>query len=259
MATAGRATAFSGLTVAVGLMGLVFYKGLFFASIGIAGAIVVSLAVFYALTFLAALLAFLGPRIDNWRVPLPHRTRPRDIWGSIARGVMRRPLLVLLPTLALVILAGSPFLRLQMGSGGLEALPPEAESREAFEILRDEFPGVGRNTVSVVVAYPGDPLSRAHVGEQYDLAQRILTLDGVLGVDSLVSFDARLTREQYQDMYAQPRDQLDPSVRDAIERSVGDTIVVIGVRTDAGEASPEARKLVDDLRASPRPATRACW
>jgi RND superfamily putative drug exporter len=254
MATAGRATAFSGLTVAVGLAGLAFYKGLFFASVGIAGAIVVALAVFYALTFLAALLAMLGPRVDMLRVPLPKRRQPRDVWGTLARGVMRRPLWVLLPTLAFVLIAGAPFLQLEMGSGGLEALPAEAESRQGWEILKSEFPGTGRNVISVVIEYPGDPLTRQRVGGLYDFTRDVGALDGVLGVESIVDLDPRFTKEQYQDLYAQPRVDLAPPVQEAMNRSAGTSIVVVAVKTGAGEASPEARRLVDDLRALVAPA-----
>src|SRR4029079_13706982 len=49
MATAGRAVVFSGLTVAIGLSGLLFFEGTFLASLGLAGAIVVAVAVVYAL------------------------------------------------------------------------------------------------------------------------------------------------------------------------------------------------------------------
>ena len=51
MATSGRAITFSGLTVAIGLSGMLFYQGTFLSSMGISGAIVVASAVFYGLTF----------------------------------------------------------------------------------------------------------------------------------------------------------------------------------------------------------------
>src|SRR5579885_2047359 len=72
LGTAGRAVAFSGLAVVVGLSGLLFFPGTYLAAMGLAGALVVACAVFYALTFLPALLAVLGPRIDLGRIPLPH-------------------------------------------------------------------------------------------------------------------------------------------------------------------------------------------
>ena len=57
MATAGRAIMFSGLTVAIGLSGLLFYTGTALVSMGVAGAIVVAISVLYAVTLLPAMLA----------------------------------------------------------------------------------------------------------------------------------------------------------------------------------------------------------
>ena len=64
VATAGRAVSFSGLTVMVGLMGLMLFDFMVLRSVGIAGAVVVGLAVAAALTLLPAALAILGPRVD---------------------------------------------------------------------------------------------------------------------------------------------------------------------------------------------------
>ena len=64
MATAGRAITFSGLTVAIGLLGLLFFDLFGINSMGVAGTIVVALAVLYGLTFLPALLAILGHRVN---------------------------------------------------------------------------------------------------------------------------------------------------------------------------------------------------
>ncbi len=78
MATTGRAILFSGGTVAIGLFGMLFLGLGHLSSMGMAGAIVVILAVLYAMTFLPALLAILGPRVDAWRLPFinagKHRT-----------------------------------------------------------------------------------------------------------------------------------------------------------------------------------------
>ena len=68
VATAGRAVFFSGLTVLLGLLGLVLFEFMILRSVGIAGAIVVGLAVASALTLLPAILAILGPRVDRFAV-----------------------------------------------------------------------------------------------------------------------------------------------------------------------------------------------
>src|SRR5258706_5590745 len=115
MGTAGRAVVFSGVTVAIGLSGMLFFEGTFLSSLGVAGAIVVAVAVLYALTFLPALLAILGPRVNAWRVPLPQRQATGNgFWHSLATAVMHRPLIVLIPTVAFVLAVGSPFLQLRL-------------------------------------------------------------------------------------------------------------------------------------------------
>lgn len=89
MSTAGRAVMFSGLAVGIGLGGLLFFEGSWLPGVGLAGSTVVFIAVFYAFTFLPALLAVLGKRIDLGRVPLPNLGSGGRAWASLAQWVMR--------------------------------------------------------------------------------------------------------------------------------------------------------------------------
>src|SRR5258706_320801 len=163
MGTAGRAVVFSGVTVAIGLSGMLFFEGTFLSSLGVAGAIVVAVAVLYALTFLPALLAILGPRVNSLRLPMS-RVRATGagggFWHSLATSVMRRPLLVLVPTVAFVLAVGSPFLQLRLANADTETLPPQAESRRGYDELVANFPGQEQSTITVVIHWPdGDPRS----------------------------------------------------------------------------------------------------
>jgi RND superfamily putative drug exporter len=108
MGTAGRVVGFSGVAVVTGLSGLLFFEGSYLWAMGVGGVVVVALAVVFALTFLPALLAVLGDRIHAGRLPLP---APRDegFWHRTALRVMRRPLVFLLPTLAVLLVMGGPF------------------------------------------------------------------------------------------------------------------------------------------------------
>src|SRR6185437_5620886 len=117
-ATAGRAITFSGLTVAVGLSAMLFFQGTFMASMGAAGAIVVAVAVFYALTILPAVLSMIGPAVNRLRVPWPRRAASRGgFWHALATWVMKRPVVVLVPTVALLVIASTPFLQLRLANG----------------------------------------------------------------------------------------------------------------------------------------------
>ncbi len=101
VATAGRAVFFSGLTVLLGLIGLILFQFMILRSVGIAGAVVVGLAVAAALTLLPAILGVLGPRLDALAVRKVTVTPGTEgPWARLARAVMRRPVAVLVPTLA---------------------------------------------------------------------------------------------------------------------------------------------------------------
>ncbi|MEX1158124.1 MAG: MMPL family transporter, partial [Thermomicrobiales bacterium] len=138
--TAGRAVFFSGLTVLVGLSGLVMFDFMFLRSVGIAGALVVLVAVVGALTLLPAVLGVVGTRIDRLRIIPEHPQRADSgFWHGLANWVMAHPWLTLLPTLALLIALGLPFLNVKVSSPDATILPLRVESRQGFETLRREF------------------------------------------------------------------------------------------------------------------------
>jgi RND superfamily putative drug exporter len=254
MSTSGRAVTFSGITVAIGLSGMLFYEGTFLPSMGLAGAIVVASAVFYGLTFLPALLALLGPRIDRWRVPVfqPDRTG-RGWWHTIATAVMRRPLVVLIPTVAFILLAGSPFLHLRLASSDVRTLPTHEESRAAYDKLVSDFPGAGQNHIQVIVYYPsGNPLDRTRVPQLQELSARLAKLPGVLQVQSAFSIDPHVFGGTVPDLatiYSLPRAQLPPQLQMVLRQTVGQHIVLFDVVASHALYSDEARQLVRDIRA----------
>jgi len=89
----GATIAWSGLTVTVGLLGLLFSPLMETRSIGIGGALVVLVSVLAATTLLPAVLALLGPRID-WPSAFSSRlrnTRSDAAWRRAAALVVRHP------------------------------------------------------------------------------------------------------------------------------------------------------------------------
>ncbi|MEX2047355.1 MAG: MMPL family transporter [Chloroflexota bacterium] len=252
MSTSGRAVTFSGLTVAIGLAGMLFYVGTFLPSMGLAGAIVVASAVFYGLTFLPALLALLGPRIDRLRVPV-FRPGPsgRGFWHTIATAVMRRPIAVLVPTVAFILLAGSPFLHLRLASSDVRTLPTHEESRAAYDKLLSDFPGAGQNHMSVIAYYAsGSPLEPSRVPQLQELGARLARVPGVQQVQSAFSFDPRvLGAPDLATVYSLPREQLPAQLQTVLRQTVGEHIALFDVVASYPFYSDEARQLVRDLRA----------
>ena len=254
MATAGRAVAFSGLTVAIGLSGMLFFQGSFLASMGLAGAIVVGIAVLYALTFLASLLAVLGHRVDRWRVPLPRPRAERGLWHAIATRVMRRPLVILLPVLAIMGVLASPFLQLRLANGDVNLLPPNAESHRGADLLSQQFPGQNLTYLSVVVRYQtGSPLSPQRVGDLYDYAARLGQVADVSRVESVVS-TAERGRAATQALLGGDAASQPAELRDLVHQTVGAHIVVLAVVTPQAAESDQARSIVRAIRRLPPPA-----
>ena len=195
VATSGKAVTFSGLAVAIGLSGLLLFEPTALRSFGIGGALTVAASVFFALTFLPAVLGMLGPRVDALSVAgLRDRIRRalgRPVgaaaeaartsrWERMAHWVMARPIAVLLPTLAFLLIAGTPFLRLSQGIPDASVLPVGIESREASVALSTEFQAGETSPIIVLATVTGSPTDEANVQRILDLSA---TIDGVDHID----------------------------------------------------------------------------
>ena len=255
MATVGKAVAVSGVAVAIGLTALIVFAAPALRSMGIGGVLVVVSTLFFGLTALPALLAMLGPRVNRFRVPLPAFIRPASgnepaeerhgMWSSIARFVMRRPLQVAVPALAILLLAGLPFLHLELSTGGnLDDLPPSS-ARTGFEVLRDEFPGGDANPVVVALQFPDDELDAGRLDELSAYAGRLDAIDGTTQVTSLLTPPPGMTAEQYVPLLALPAAERPQPVNDYIGSwASGDTTrlevaSLIDADSDAGRAFVE--------------------
>ncbi len=152
--TAGRTVLISALTVAVSLSALLVFPQYFLRSFAYAGIAVVLLAMVTSIVALPALLSVVGTRIDSLRVV--RRRAPRreqdGFWYRTTRRVMRRPLVVAVGVVALLLLLGSPFLRVSFGAPDDRVLPTSAPSRVANDQIRDSFSGNAAESFPIVIA-----------------------------------------------------------------------------------------------------------
>jgi putative drug exporter of the RND superfamily len=196
----------------------------------------------------------LGPRVDwspKWMKSILPFLRARTpsatgAWHSMAVWVMRRPVLVLVPALAILILAGSPFLQLRLANGDVDQLPPSNQARQGYDILIKDFPGQDQTFITAVPYYPDStPLTADHIGDIYDLSRRLASLPNVLRVESIVNnADPSLTKADYQRLYSGPQ---------ALSNGVGSHIVVLNLVTNLQYTSDEARAIVKAVRAEHLP------
>ncbi len=265
VATAGKAVTFSGIAVAIGMSGLLLFEAPAIRSIGIAGAIVVLCSVVFGLTFLPAVLGMLGHRVNALSLGgLRHRIRPladgveparSARWERVARAVMRRPIAVLIPTLAFLLLLGSPFLRIEQGVPGAEIYPPGVESRDAYVALQTEF-APGETTPIVILAdVQGSPTDLANIQALDAYAAQVDGLEGIDRVDSpFVVRDpatgALLTPEQVAALYALPTDQRPPGLDSLLERYVRGSTVRLDAIGPLPPSRPESTDLIPVIRAT---------
>jgi len=154
-ATVGRAILVAGMTVVIGLAGLLFTGFGVFTSMALGAILVVLIAVVGSLTVLPAMLALLGDRIDRGRLwPRRRRNRSRrrrTMWQALAAGVTNHPRTSL--ALALAILAGLafPLLSITTAEPGQNDVSPNTPIRAAYTAIERAFPG-SEDTADLVVS-----------------------------------------------------------------------------------------------------------
>ena len=167
VATAGKAVFFSGVTVAIGLMGMLFFENTGLPSLGIGGTLAVTVAMIFSVIVLPAFMAILGHRVFFGKIPYSFSTENDDgtgIWAKIATTVMDKPWAVLIPTLVILLGAGLPFLYADFSIASRDALPPDDETRVGFEHMDEKWPEGAVNVAMIVLDFDGeDPLAEENL------------------------------------------------------------------------------------------------
>ena len=172
-ATAGVTVAFSGLTVAVALAGLLVFDSEGLRSLAVGGIGVVLMAVAAALTVLPALLSVFGDRIR----PSMRGESEHGAFSRIAGFVQRHALPVAVVAAVLLAAAAVPFAGARFENPDARSLPRSSEARQLDDIRRNRFPAVGAEPIEVVARVaPDDARLAAYV-------ERVRAFPGVTSVD----------------------------------------------------------------------------
>ncbi|HEX8134278.1 MAG TPA: MMPL family transporter, partial [Actinomycetes bacterium] len=220
LATAGRTVAFSGLTVAAALCGLLVFGEPFLRSMAWGGIGVVLVAMVAAVTLVPALLGIWGRRIrpeSAWRSARPHADAGSDhgLFYRLSRVVQRAAPTIVVVVAVLLVLLAVPFRHARLENSGLEALPRSSESRQLFETIDQRFEGGGTDPIVLLVETgPRSPLLAPYL-------RRVATLPGVHSV--------------------RPRQGIPP------------VVTVVDVIPVGSSQGPVATRLVERIRALERP------
>ena len=232
--TAGRTIVFSGATVVAALAVLLIFPQYFLRSFAYAGIGVVLISVAAAVVVLPALLAVLGRRVNSGRLPWARDREPSTaapFWGRLAGQVMRRPALIALPVLAVLVLVALPLRHVQFGTPDDRVVPATTQSRSVGDVLRADFTGNSAAALNVVT---DGPLDRAALA---GYAAQLSGLAGVARVETSVATFVHGT--------AVP-DSADP----ALARPTAQRLSAVSA---ADPRSDAAKDLVRTVRALPGP------
>jgi RND superfamily putative drug exporter len=191
MRTAGHATVFSGLTVALGLGLLILMPLPFMQAMGIGGLLVPLVSIAACLTFLPALLSVMDKKINRFRI-VPKRVLERrhnvgeGMWARLARSIIRRPVPYLLVAGALMLGLIYPATEINLTGGDNRGIPKTTEATKGLAILESSLgPGtLAPNEIVVDTGGPGGAYTAKALAQQQEIAALLGGDDEISTVES---------------------------------------------------------------------------
>ena len=207
--SAARAVFFSGATVVIALVGLLYMPDTVMRSLGLGAILVVVASVAAALTLLPATLGLLGDRVDRFRVPFLNRTQVADggsrFWHRVTALVTGRPIVAMVLAGGLLLAAAAPYVTLRTGQNGIDSLPDDSSAKHAFTVLNEEFE---TGTVTTYVVVDGSTTDPA-------LLAAVANLEDALGADATYGEVTTTPSPDGEVMLIEAVTKLDPSTTEA--------------------------------------------
>jgi RND superfamily putative drug exporter len=233
--TSGRAVLFAGLTVIIALLGMLAIGLSFISGLGIGSAAVVAVTVAAAVTLLPAVLGFVGTSIDKLRLPWVHDDgdgQRETVWHRWSRFVQRRPWLLTIAGLGIVLVLAAPVLSLRLGFVDAGNDPAGTQTRQAYDLLAKGFgPGFnGQFLLAIELPATGD-----HAGELTRLRNAITSTPGVASVSPAISNLAGTTAVIRMYPMTAPQDEATSKLLHTLRRHVlPDATAGTGVKVYVG-------------------------
>lgn len=184
MEQSGMVVLYSGVAVAIGMTSLVLTPMMEMRSIGFGGLAAVILSVAVALTMLPSLLSLIGAKALDW----PNRAKPgrgydatSERWCEWGRMVVRRPIVAIAASLAIVLAMAAPAAYTQFGFPEDDLLPLELESVRGMKMLDDMGIKGLSSPIFVVISH--------QQGEEVITSQRV---ESLRALKEAIEADARV-------------------------------------------------------------------
>jgi RND superfamily putative drug exporter len=179
--TAGRSVILAGTTVVIAVLGLMLTGLPYMYGVAIAASMAVLVVMFAAITLLPALLSYLGPNVDRWRLPLVGRRKPAaegnedSLAWRWSHAVQRRPWTAAIVATAILLALAAPALGMRLGFPDAGNDPPSTMTRQSYDLNTEGF-GPGTNGPVVLAAELPDASAKPAIES---LAERLRQEPGV--------------------------------------------------------------------------------
>jgi uncharacterized membrane protein YdfJ with MMPL/SSD domain len=147
-ATSGRAVLISGFTVIAAMAGMFFSGNAIFTSFGIGTILVVAVAIIGSLTFLPAVLSYLGQKgwLEKGRLPYIAKRRHKSngesrVWNAILTRVLARPVVSVVLAGGLLVALSVPALGMQFKEPGMDGMSRSEPIVQTLDRIDAAFPG----------------------------------------------------------------------------------------------------------------------
>ncbi len=244
--TAGRSIIFSALCVFIGLGAMFVMDVQIFQNIALGGMLVVSIAVLASITLLPALLMLLKERINKWTI-IKVKTAGSSKWHSFASFVMKRPVTIVILALIVLSIGIIPVKNIELTIPQVDSLPPSYDSRQAYELMENEFNFGDESTLYMIAERPGGWEAEDGLQAIRALEEKLLADPDVKRVDTIFTASEIQTVEQWQQSMDVPevKSQLDPVVESFIQGNKLFLPITLALDGTSQEAQDWARDWAD--------------
>ena len=238
--SAGMSVVFAGVTVLVSLLGLKLAGLPTYSSFGYSTALVVSCVMLAAITLVPALCSLAGYRVLRRRHRAEARTAgdrpgrheashtflPDTLTARWARLVGRRPWAFAIGAATLLLILAVPVLQLRTWPQDASSQPASNTTRQAYDLVADEFGPGANGPFLVVVDLPGSAVPASEV------SRRVAALPGVSHVTAPIVNAAGNAAVIVAEPTTGPQDEATTVLLQRIRAEVGEgngTVMVTGL------------------------------
>jgi len=220
VATAGRTVTFSAVTIACAMSALLTMQSPMLKAIATAGIAVTVLAVLMAIMVVPALIVLMNrvliQRSVLTRIPgvrqvtrtLGDSVSDTGFFSRLAHGVHRRPWIIMLLVLVVLVIMASPIRSLKMRTVFADFLPGTNPTVQAYDAVQNDYPYMRQSSIVVVAEEPPAQAARLYAYLQ--------TLDGVDFVSQPAAVPGDDTRTIIN-VHIDASDQVGAQVTDAVK------------------------------------------